>query len=298
MLRIHNKLIFKLFLIVLLISTAGCASSIAKISVDGMRPIMEAMHHTTNKNQDVRLVKESMPTFMVQMDGFIEVSPENRFLLTQAAESCIGYAFLFVEDIEPERAKHLYLKGKNYALRVLEMNESFRQALEQDDLVVFRNALKGIHKKDTSALFFVINGWLSWIHLAHIDNPKALKDLPKVEAMMNRLLEMDDTYKFGGAHALYGVYYVSIPEMFGGNFAQAEVHFKEAFEISKSKYLLWDFLYARYYATARKDKALFIETLKRIMAAPDDLCPEEAFVNAAIKQKASDLLLKVNDYFL
>ena len=75
-----------------------------------------------------------------------------------------------------------------------------------------------------------------------------MNDLPKVEAMMDRVLELDDTFYYGGIHALMASNFVSRPEMFGGQPEQAKDHFNEAFEISESKYLLWYFLYAKYYA--------------------------------------------------
>jgi hypothetical protein len=108
---------------------------------------------------------------------------------------------------------------------------------------------------------------------------------------------LDDTFYHGGIHALMGVNFVSRPEMFGGQPEQAKDHFNEAFEISESKYLLWYFLYAKYYAVQINDKGLFVTTLNKILAAPDDLLPTEAFVNGAAKQKAKELLGHADDYF-
>jgi len=276
---------------------SGCASTIAKMSVDGMRPILEDMHDATNRNSDIELVRAAMPAMLIQMDGFIRVSPENRYLLTSAAEANLGYAFLFVEDMDKPRAKLLYIKARDYALRNLSSNKTFKQALEQDDIQVFTDALKTIHKRDIAPLYFATNAWLSWINLAHADNSEVLNDLPKVEAMMDRVLELDDTFYHGGIHALMGVNFVSRPEMFGGQPEQAKIHFNEAFEISESKYLLWYFLYAKYYAVSIDDKELFVTTLNKILSAPDDLLPEEAFVNGAVKQKAKELLGRAKDYF-
>ena len=275
----------------------GCASTIAKMSVDGMRPILEDMHDATNRNSDIELVRAAMPAMLIQMDGFIRVSPENRYLLTSAAEANLGYAFLFVEDMDKPRAKLLYIKARDYALRNLSSNKTFKQALEQDDIQVFTDALKTIHKRDIAPLYFATNAWLSWINLAHADNSEVLNDLPKVEAMMDRVLEVDDTFYHGGIHALMGSNFVSRPEMFGGQPEQAKIHFNEAFEISESKYLLWYFLYAKYYAVSIDDKELFVTTLNKILSAPDDLLPEEAFVNGAVKQKAKELLGRAKDYF-
>ncbi len=96
---------------------------------------------------------------------------------------------------------------------------------------------------------------------------------------------------------LWATNFVSRPEMFGGQSEQAKDHFNEAFEISESKYLLWYFLYAKYYAVWKNDRELFVTTLNKILSAPDDLLPEEAFVNGAVKLKARDLLGHTDDYF-
>jgi hypothetical protein len=115
--------------------------------------------------------------------------------------------------------------------------------------------------------------------------------------MMDRVLQLDDTFYYGGVHALLGGYLISRPEMFGGQPEQAQEHFTEAFEISQSKYLLWYLLYAKFYAVAMDDKQLFIDSLQRIVSAPDDILPEEAFANGAAKLKAREMLSHADEYF-
>ncbi len=290
-----------LFPVLFLIFSAGllggCASTIAKATVDGMKPIMEDMRKATNANRDVDLVREAMPAMIAQMDGFIQTSPENRYLLVSAAEANLGYAFLFVEDTDRPRAKRLYFKAREYALRNLKLNKTFAQALEQDDVEVFTEALKTIHKRDIAALYFAANAWLLWINAAHTEDPRALLDFPRVEAMMDRVLELDDTFYYGGIHALFGGYLVSRPEMFGGRPEEAKEHFNEAFEISGSRYLMWYLLYAKYYAVAAHDRQLFTDSLQKILSAPDDLLPEEAFANGAAKRKAEEMLRHADEYF-
>ncbi len=209
--HIRKVLLHVLPLVVSVSLTGGCAAKIARMSVDGMKPIMVEMRGATNKNRDSQLVMDAMPAMLIQMDGFIGVSPENRYLLTSAAEANMGYAFFAVEDKNKERAKFLYLKARDYALRNLMLNKTFKQGFAQDDIEVFTRALKTVHKRDVAPLFIATNSWMSWINLAHADNPSALKDLPKVEAMMDRILAIDDTYYYGGVHALLGTYYVPGP---------------------------------------------------------------------------------------
>ena len=297
-----NHLVLRnLMLLLLPLITAGfisgCASTMAKMTVDSMKPLMEDMHSATNRNTDAELVRSAMPALLIQMDGFIKVSPENRYLLASAAEANMGYAFLFVEDTDKQRAKELYLKARDYALRNLKLNKTFENALEQDDIENFTKALKTIHKRDIAALYFATSSWLHWVNLAQSDNPEVLKDMPKVEAMMDRVLVLDETFYHGGIHVLFGMNSIARPETSRGQIEQAQKHFKEAFEISHSKYLLWYYIYAKYYAVQTKDRELFISTLNRIISAPVDIMPDEAFANEATKIKARDLLLHVDNYF-
>lgn len=286
-----------LCLMIPVLFASGCASSRTRFMVDSMKPVMMKMHDATSRNDDLELVRDAMPAFLLQLDGFIEASPENQYLLTNAAEAYMGYAFLFVEETDRVRARGLYFKAKEYALRSLKLNKSFAETVGKDDLEAFTRSLQTIKKKDIASLYLATNAWLQWIGLSFADDASVLNDLPKIEAMIDRAMALDDTYYYGGIHAILGVWYISRPEMFGGQPDQAEFQFKEAFEISESRYLLWQYLYARYYAFALKDRALFVSTLEKIIVAPDDLFPAETFANKAVKVKAKNLLEHVDDFF-
>jgi tetratricopeptide (TPR) repeat protein len=288
---------FMLFLVIPMLFANGCATTRTRLMVDSMNPLMAKMRDATNRNTDFELVKDAMPSLLVQMDGFIAASPENTYLLASAAEAYMGYAFLFVEDTDKKRAKGLYLKAKEYALRSLKLNKTFAEAFAQDDLDVFKHSLQTIEKEDIASLYFAINAWLQWVG-ASADDASVLNDLPRIEAMIDRALELDDSFYHGGIHATLGAFYVASPEMFGGKPDQADFQFKEAFEISQSKYLMWHYLYARYYAFAINDRALFVATLEKVISAPDDILPEETFVTMAVKAKAKNLLTHTDDYFL
>jgi tetratricopeptide (TPR) repeat protein len=265
--------------------------------VDSMNPLMVKMRDATNRNTDFELVREAMPALLVQMDGFIAASPDNTNLLCNAAEAYMGYAFLFVEDTDKKRAKNLYFKAKEYALRGLKQNKTFAEAFNQDDPEIFNHSLQSIEKEDIASLYFAITAWLQWIG-ASADDASVLNDLPRIEAMIDRAMQLDDTFYHGGVHATLGAFYVASPEMFGGKPEKADLQFKEAFEISESKYLVWHYLYARYYAFAVNDRDLFVTTLEKTISEPDDILPEEIFVNMAVKMKAKNLLSHVDDYFL
>ncbi len=275
---------------------AGCGNMRAKMTVSSMRPIMDKMNIAVNKNSDVELVKDAMPASLVQMDGFLEADPENEDLLLRAAEANGGYAFLFLMDTDKPRARKLYQKSKDYALRVLLKNSDFQEAFTKSE-DEFTSALKTFDKDDVRALFLAANNWLSWIGLSHADDTKALTDLPKVEAIMNRVVELDDTFNYGCVHAMLGSYLASRPVMLGGNPKEADWHFKQAFEISDSKYLMWKYLYAKFYAVQIQDQELFVKTLQEVISSPENLLPEKNFVNEAARMKSKALLAEVDEFF-
>ena len=283
-------------LVGLAIFLAGCGNTRARMTVRSMRPIMDKMNLAVNKNSDVELVREAMPASLVQMDGFIEADPENEDLLLRASEANGGYAFLFLMDSDKPRARELFGKAKQYALRVLLKSKAFYEAFDQGE-EAFSKSLEDFHKDDVRALFFAANSWLSWIGLAHAEDPSALTDLPKVEAIMDRIIELDDTFNYGGVHALLGAYLASRPVMLGGSPTEADWHFKQAFQISDSKYLMWKYLYAKFYAVQTQDRELFIQTLQEVIAAPEDLLPEKIFVNEAARMKSRILLAEVDELF-
>jgi tetratricopeptide (TPR) repeat protein len=257
---------------------------------------MDGMKVAVNKNSDYELVRDAMPASLVQLDGFIEVSPDNDDLMLRASEANSGYAFLFVMDTDKPRAAKLFKKGRDYALRVLKKNEAFNNAFDKP-IEEFTKSLDTFEKEDVRALFFAANGWLSYIGLTHSKDATVLADLPKVEALMDKVVQLDDTFNYGGIHLMLGSYNASKPVMFGGNPEEAKYHFEQAMEINDSKYLPCHYLYAKYYAVQIQDKELFVKLLNEVINAPEDLLPEKNFANEATRMKAKALLEEADDFF-
>ena len=267
---------------------SGC--SMKAQMVRSMDPIMDDMTTAANMNTDVDLMRDGLPASLIQLDGFIKSDPNNKILL-MGAESYFGYAFSFVEDVNKPRASALYLKARDYALRVLKKNRQFDE--EANDL---NEVLSKCTRKDVPALYWAAGSWLAWIGL-NVDNPEALMDIPKVEAMLQRVIELDETYYYGTAHAMLGSFYASQPKNMGGNPEKANKHFQKAFKISGSKLLAAQLMYAKFYAVQIQDKALFVKTLNEIIATPVNFFPERNLANEVTKRKAKDLLEKVDNLF-
>jgi len=271
---------------------AGCASP--EFMVKSMDPLMDRMNTSVNRSPDVDMIRDSLPATLVQLDGFIDIAPSAKLLL-RAAEANFGYSFAFVEDVDKERASFLYLKARDYALKPLMLNDEFRGSLRKP-VDKFKKSLDGFWKSEAPALYWAANSWMAYTAL-NLDKTEALMDIPKIEAMLLRVVELDETYYYGSAHASLGAFYASRSKVIGGDPDKAKYHFDRAFEISGSRLLFIHLLYAKYYAYQIQDRALFEETLRKVIDAPVDLLPEKNFANEVAKRKARALLNDVDLYF-
>ncbi len=278
--------------VLLALFLTGC--SLKVLTVRSMDPIMDDMRTAVNRNTDVDLLRDALPASIVQLDGFIVAAPDDKLIL-RAAEAYFGYANAFVEDTDKKRAGLLYLKARDYGLRVLKGYSQFSKTLDGPE-PAFKEMLHGLSAGDVPALFWTANSWLAWIGL-NPDDPQAMMDLPKVIDMQERVVEIDETFYYGSAHAALGAYYASLPRILGDNTLKAKQHFDKAFEISGGKMLLMYYLYAKFYAYQVQDRDLFVKTLEKIIQTPSDKYPDMAFANELAKRKAKILLDNVDMYF-
>jgi hypothetical protein len=273
----------------------GCASFKQKMMVNTAKMMRGYGKKAVNRYPDVDQIRQAMPVMIVQSDMFLEMAPNDPDLLLAAAELNGGYA-MFLRETDKARAVKYYKKARDYSLRILKQNPDFKEALGKSDDEYIK-ALQTFQKEDVPALFNLLTATFGWIGTAQDDKPRALAELTKVEAIIERILVLDDTFKYGGVHAINGTYHAARPAMFGGDQEKAGYHFEQAFKISERKFLLWQVLYAKHYAVRIQDRGLFEETLKEVMDAPHDLLPEQNLANEIAKKQAKDLLEEVDDLF-
>ncbi|HYQ70864.1 MAG TPA: TRAP transporter TatT component family protein, partial [Gammaproteobacteria bacterium] len=151
-------------------------------------------------------------------------------------------------------------------------------------------------KPAVPALFWTASCLGKWIDLNR-DNVAGIASLASAATLMNRVLELDDSYYYGGPHLFFGVYYGGRAPMFGGDFELAEMHFRRASEINEGKLLIVDLLQAEFLYRQQLNRTAFNERLLYILDAPPGLYPEMALVNAISKQRAVYLLALEDEWF-
>lgn len=273
---------------------SGCAS-IDRYALRTTASMLERGRKAALEEPDYQLGRDAVASQLKLIETLLVSEPGNLSLRRLVAEGFGGYAFLFVEDAEPERAKGLYIRGRNHALAALELKSVF-VGLKDKSIDDVEKALKWAKKEDVPDLYWAGFGWAGMINLSK-DDASALADLPKVLLLMKRVYELDPSFQFGGPDLFFGVYYASRPPMFGGDYAKARTHFEWAHKITRGQYLMTHVLNARWYAVAMQDRELYKQLLTKVVEAPAGVLPEARLTDEAAKKKAAGLLEKVDDYF-
>ena len=285
------KRILILFLVLALL--ISCATG-KTMTVAATASLLEDVAKASSKQSDLMLIRRGMPSYLMLIDGMVEALPDNKRLLISAAQLYASYASAFIQDEDKVYATVLYAKARAYALRALEQN-GFKNAATRpfDD---FENGLYGLGQKDVPYIFWAASCWGSWISLNQ-GSMEAMAELPRVELLMKRVLELDEGFYYGGAHIFMGVLEASKPRVAGGDLDRARDHFLKAIELGDGKFLMARIYYADYYARKAFDRELFISILEKILEIPANIPPELTLLNSVAHTKAQEMLNQVDEYF-
>ncbi len=285
---------FKIILVLLVSGfVTGCISS-QQIVTEKAPALFREVALSASRQSDVVLVRQGIPSYLMLIDGMLQSYPENRDLLLAGAQAYASYASVLEED-EQDRAAYLSERAKQYALKALELTPPFKGALGKP-LEVFQERLEQTEKKHVPTLFWVGNIWGGWI-AAGSEGPAAMADLPWVEALMERALQLDPGFYYGGPHLFKAILLSARPEQFGGNLKKAEEHFKKAMDYGQGKFLMTDVYYAEYYARQTLNRDLFVSTLKKVLETSARIEPDLTLANTLAQRKAKKLLARVDEFF-
>jgi hypothetical protein len=244
-------------------------------------------------HDDPATVRDGAPAYLIAVDGLIEGDPENEGLLLAGARLYGAYAGAFVD--EPERANRLALRARGYAERALcERDRPLCEAVwgSFDD---FTNLLAETHSDDLPALYGLGSVWASWVQV-NASDWNAIADLPKLQALMERVVALDDSHDGGGAHLYLGVFYTLRPADLGGKPDLGRKHFERAIEISKGRNLMAKVLFASHYGRLVFDRSLHDHLLEEVIEA-DPHAGHFTLGNALAQEQAVLLLAESDDYF-
>ena len=278
-----------IFLVLILTACPGRAMNSAAKSV------AEGLNRAILNQNDVITVRDGLPSYLLVVDGLIESNPENIDLLMAGAQLYSMYSSSFVTD--PARARRQAARGHRYGQRLfcMELDNICAAAEPGKPFETFLQKLNDTDDDDVPVLYSVALAWASLIQ-ANTGDWNALADLPKVQAIMERVVKLDEDHDYGNAHLYLGVLATQLPPDLGGRPDVGRDHFERAIKLSEGRNLIAQVLYARQYARLMFDRELHDRLLNEVMYLPAEV-DGLTLSNTLAKQEAERLLATADNYF-
>jgi hypothetical protein len=257
---------------------------------------------------DPDLARAATPFSLKLVDGLLVENPRHQGLLCAAASGFTEYAFAFVQQDADEleardlgaaealrtRAWRLYLRGRDYGLRGLEVSHpGFTNALMANP----RTAVRAATKADVPLLYWTASAWGAAISLLK-DHAELVAQIPVMEALMDRALELDESYHEGAIHTFLVTYEMSRRGASGNAAARARSHFERAMALSGGTEAAPLVALAEAVAVKEQNLKEFESLLNRALAINADAKPESRLGNLIMQRRARWLLSRKAELFL
>jgi predicted anti-sigma-YlaC factor YlaD len=286
----------------------GTGCSLQRVAVNRVGDALAAGGTTFAADDDPELIKAAAPFSLKLMESLLDESPRHAGLLLAASSGFTQYAYAFVQQEADEReeqgletaqalrkrAARLYLRGRNYALRGLEVaHPGITNALCADP----RRAVQVLESRDVPQAYWCALSWFAAIAVSK-DTPDLIADLPRAEALMDRALALDEGFEAGAIHAFLITYELSRQGAAGNAVARARIHYERAIALSGGQ-LAGPFVsWAEAVCVQQQDRAGFQEQLGRALAINADERPAARLANLVMQRRARWLLGRMDELFL
>ena len=287
------------------LTLSGCA--IKAVVVDKVGDALSESGNAYASDPDIELVGAASPFGLKLIESLLEEAPRHRNLLLAAARGYTQYAFAYVQvpadDLElsdinaayaqRSRARRLYLRARDYGLRGLGVTTPrIAVDIRQDPT----KALQKTKRDDVPLMYWAAAAWGAAIGLGK-DDPGLLADIPVVEALIRRVLELDDAFQAGAAHSMMISLVMAKPGPESTRTSAADTHFDRAVELSRGLAAAPYVAYAEAVAIPRNDKKTFDAKLQQALQIEKMAAPQWRLVNEVYQRRARWLLTNSELYF-
>jgi predicted anti-sigma-YlaC factor YlaD len=258
-----------------------------------------------SRDDDPELVRGAVPFALKTYESLLETIPRHGPLLLVACRGFTQYAYAFVQidaerlqyDDYPEssrlreRALRLYLRGRGYCVRALEVrfqDIGVMPALETDRI------LARAEEKDVPLLYWTAASWGAAVALAP-DDPDLVIDFPVVRALLERALELDEEWNAGAIHE--AMITIESLELLGGSKDLARRHFERAVALQEGRSPGPYVALAMGVSVADQDRAEFERLMQTALAIDPEADPENRLATIITQRRAQWLLDNVDSMF-
>lgn len=256
---------------------------------------------------DPELIRTAAPFSLKLMESVLEDAPQHVGLLTATAAGFSGYAYAFVQEDADEveardlaaalemrvRARKMYVRARDYGMRALEVRHSgFSARLHQSNGAVAAE----LDDADVPAVYWTAAAWAAAISLEK-DSPRALAELPLVDALLRRVETLDPDYGHGALDSVLMSWEAGRP---GARDSQREVHrhFERAVRLSGGQMAGPYVTFAEVSCVPLQDRAAFLGNLRQALAIDPAQRPEWQLENLVVQRRARWLMTQADQLFL
>lgn len=269
----------------MLLALGGC--SVRQLAVDSLGTAIAQGGAGFATDDDPDLIRAAAPFSLKLIESLLAESPKHHGLLLAAARGFTQYAYAFVQQDAEEaeahnlsqalrleaRARGLYRRARDYGLRGL--------AVAPDNVAL---------------LYWTGAAWGALIGLSK-DQPDLLGELPIVEAMLDRALELDESFDRGALH-VFMIGYESVRQGRAGDPAlRARQHFTRAMELSGGADAAPLVALAEMVCVPQQRRAEFEALLRQALQIDVDRVIESRLANLVAQRRARWLLSRTEHLF-
>ncbi len=269
--------------------SAGCATVISSAASNFADNLSAAVLN----QDDPEIVRDGAPAYLLLLDSMLEGNPDDPALLAAAANLYASYGAVFAVD--PERARILTSRGRTYGIKSLCKSYAGSCKWKGMPFEQYEQSLAGLRKRQAVQVYAYSVSSLAYIR-AHSDDWNALAELPHIEALLNRYLEISDGESAAAVYGFLGILATLRPPALGGEPEKGREYFERSIDLTDGVDLSTKVEFARGYARLMYERELHDELLREVLAANPHV-PGYTLTNVLAKRDASALLASADDYF-
>jgi len=279
------------------LAAAGC--SIQRTAVDIVGDAMAGGGSVYESDDDPQLVQDALPFGLKTYESLLAVSPEHMGLLLATAKGFVSYAYLLELEAdrleesdlpraraERIRASKLFMRGRDYALRGLEVGHP---GFGVDLRHAAAATLAKTTKDDVPYLYWAGAGWAGALG-ANKDNLDLVAELPMAGALVGRVLDLDEGFESGAAHEFFIAYEGGRPN---GDLKVARRHYERALALSNGERASVFVALAEAVSVREQNVAEFRALLTKALAVDPEKAPQIRLINVIAQERARWLQKRV-----
>lgn len=280
---------YNFIIIFTLLILSGCGQLVS----NAKQEFAEDLSATILEQNDPETVKQAVPAYLILVSSMIKGDPDNVELLISGSKLYGAYASVFVED--RIRQKRLSTVSFDYAHHAFCVHKPDACNIRELSYYEFEQSLKQFKKEDVYVLFALGSAWAGWLQ-ANSADWNAVAELPRIQAIIQRVLELDPTVNNGDAYLYMAVMQSFLPPAMGGKPDLAKKNFENAIEVSNGSNLMAKLLFAEKYARLVFDQELHDKLLQEVLDTRIEN-DESTLINSIAQHKAGLLLAQSDEYF-